>query len=213
MDEKVIVLLDDLQTGDILLFNEHPFDCFMNCFDGLIKDITKSNYSHAALVIRNPTWIKTPGIFVWESTYHGTKDPQDQKIKFGVQLTPLSFYTENYPGIVQIFCRKCISDYSQIFTSEKLTLIHKNVYGVTYNIDPLNWIEAAFKKSLSKTKYNNRFFCSAFVAYILTQLNILDSDTNWSLVSPQNLSSTNKDKFKLTWLVDYTNDIELVNDI
>ena len=93
-----------LKTGDLLLFSEQPTNCFMKTLDCCIKKCTKSRYSHAALVIVDPPWAEhCKGTFVWESSYHGTKDPQDNEVKFGVQLTPIELYTKSYPGKVSIW--------------------------------------------------------------------------------------------------------------
>ena len=50
----------------------------MCCLDQVIKTCTRSRYSHSALVVVDPPWSTSlKGVFVWESTWHGTPDPQD----------------------------------------------------------------------------------------------------------------------------------------
>lgn len=96
-----------LKTGDILLFSELPTSLWMSCLDRIIKTCTNSKYSHSALVIVDPPWAPAlKGTFVWESSWHGTPDPQDNEVKFGVQLTPLDFYIKQYPGRVSIYARQ-----------------------------------------------------------------------------------------------------------
>ena len=82
--------MEDLKTGDLLLFNNHSGGLF-GTFTNLIKWGTHSNYTHVALVLKDPTFIhpSLKGLYVWESTYNGCPDPQDGKIKLGVQITPL----------------------------------------------------------------------------------------------------------------------------
>ena len=80
----------NLQTGDLLLFTEKKNGLF-GCFLSMIQWGTHSNYTHIAMILKDPTWIKPEmtGLYLWESSWHGTRDPQDDKIKLGVQITPL----------------------------------------------------------------------------------------------------------------------------
>ena len=164
-----------MQTGDILLFDEKPNNC-IRCIDDFIKCFTCSKFSHSALVVVDPPWTKK-GIYVWESSYHGTPDPQDGKIKFGVQLQPLSFYTHHYPGKVHIYIRKAPKLVSQRLQLQ-LTRIHKLVYNKPYDARPDHWIEAWCKCA---KRQNNRFFCSAFVTYVLNEVGVMED--NWDNVT------------------------------
>ena len=97
---------DMLQTGDILLY--HP-KCEFNkwsdlpfwCFDKAIMAITKSEYSHASLVIRDPQFTTPPmkGLFVLESNRESFPDVEDNEIKTGVELVHL----EDVLKIVNLF--------------------------------------------------------------------------------------------------------------
>ena len=75
------VNLNDLNTGDILLFDERPNGCLWKILDGCIKLCTDSKYSHSAMVLKNPSWLGLPdGIYVWESTgFTHLIDPVDNK--------------------------------------------------------------------------------------------------------------------------------------
>ena len=71
------------------------------------------------------------GTYVWESSYHeGIKDPQDDLNKFGVQITPLSFYLTKYPGHVDIYVRRKQSkqEYSEAFLDTIHTIVYKKPY-------------------------------------------------------------------------------------
>jgi len=192
--------IEELKTGDILLFNEHPNNIFMGILDYLIKICTNSSYSHSAIVIRDPPWLEEKGVYVWESTYHGNPDPQDGKIKFGVQITPITRYTEDYPGIVTIYVRKCSAP--ELWTLKILNEIHDTVYCKPYDIYPQDWLEALIQIDLFKPR-TTRFFCSALVAYIILRVGIIDPSTNWTKVSAQKLSST---ETGITWIRPYGKD-------
>ena len=80
----------DLETGDLLLFTGHTTG-FLKYFSCLIEYATHSDFSHIAMVLKDPTFIdkSLKGLYVWESSWEGKPDPQDGKIKLGVQITPL----------------------------------------------------------------------------------------------------------------------------
>jgi len=176
-----------LKTGDILLFSELPTSLWMSCLDRIIKTCTNSKYSHSALVIVDPPWAPAlKGTFVWESSWHGTPDPQDNEVKFGVQLTPLDFYIKQYPGRVSIYARH--QTLKSVFTTEHLLKIHPTVYKKMYDTRPCDWIYAAMCRR--RSCQTDSFTCSAFVSYILTQLSILKQDTCWTTISAAELSSS-----------------------
>ncbi len=89
--------MDTLDTGDLLLFDNYSHGIF-GLFTSLIKFGTQSKYSHIGMVLKNPTFIhpSLKGTFVWESSYNGLPDPQDGKIKLGVQITPIHELIEEY---------------------------------------------------------------------------------------------------------------------
>ena len=99
-------LKKQIRTGDLILFDSKNTGIF-RLFDTAIKFFTGSDYNHIAMVLVNPTFMaKTSnlpienftGYFVWESSWEGTPDPQDGKVKLGVQLTPLEEVINNNRG-------------------------------------------------------------------------------------------------------------------
>ena len=46
----------NLQTGDILLFDDRSKTC-LGCWNRILKCYTRSRYSHVAMVLKNPTFI------------------------------------------------------------------------------------------------------------------------------------------------------------
>ena len=177
--------MDNLKTGDILLFSGHTKGV-MQYFSDMIKYGTHSNYSHIAMVLKDPTYfnLSLKGIYLWESGWEGKPDPQDNKTKLGVQLTPLNEIMENFKGS-KIIVRTINNNNN--FTDEKLKEIHEVVYNKPYDIVPRDWIEALFRKDSSPQK-TNRFWCSALVGYIYTKCGIIKSDTDWSILRPSDFS-------------------------
>lgn len=178
----------NLETGDLLLFDYEGGGIF-SVFTSLIKYFTKSNYSHISMVLKDPSFIHPTlkGYYVWESGWEGTPDPQDGKIKLGVQITPFNeIYNEYKSKKGSIYLRKlnCNKD---LFCDKNLEEIHKVVYDKPYDIVPEDWINAIVRKDNEPQK-TDRFWCSALIGYIYTKLGLLKEDTDWSILRPSDFS-------------------------
>ena len=182
-----------LKTGDLLFLNYESSGIF-GWFTKLIKWGTHSNYSHIAMILKDPCFNDTPplkGLYVWESSYEGKPDPQDNKIKLGVQVTPLQVILDAYKDKGSVFVRQLktnIDNNGQLFfTNNQINTIHNVVYDKPYDIVPMDWINAFFKKDNQPQK-TSRFWCAALVGYIYTMVGILDKDTDWSILTPNDFS-------------------------
>ena len=178
--------MNDLKTGDLILFSGHE-EGYLKYFSYLIKYGTHSNYSHVGMILKDPTFIdpSLKGTYVWESGWEGQKDPQDDKIKLGVQITPLQEIIQNFKGS-KVLIRKIKCDSSH-FTDSQLKKVHETVYKKPYDIVPKDWISALFRKDEDPQK-TDRFWCSALVGYIYTQCGILYKNTDWSELRPSDFS-------------------------
>ena len=89
------------------------------------------------MILRDPTYIKSnlKGLFVWESSWEGHPDPQDGKLKLGVQITPIQEILHAYQGKGHVFIRQLICP-PNLFNNEKLLQIHNVVYDKPYDIVP-----------------------------------------------------------------------------
>ena len=191
---KYIMSEYNLKTGDLLLFDYKAGGIF-GIFTKLIKFFTDSNYSHCAMVLKDPTFIdpNLKGYYVWESSKEPDADPQDGKRKLGVQITPFNeIYNEYKEKNSYIYVRRISNNSKDYLTDEKLKEIHKVVYDKPYDIVPLDWLEAAVGKD-SHPQKTDRFWCAALVGYIYTKCGILDKETDWSKLSPASFSSKHLD--------------------
>ena len=182
----------DLKTGDILLFDGNSKNLFFKIFDGLIKYFTNSDYTHIGMIVKDPKFLnkELKGYYVWESGSEKQPDPQDNMKKLGVQITPLEEITNSYlDNNGKIFYRK-IKCHVDTFSTEKLKEIHDVVYNKPYDVNPIDWINAALKRKGKHPQNTNTFWCSAFVGYIYTELGIIDSSTDWTILSPNDFSET-----------------------
>tara|TARA_B100000427_G_scaffold284116_1_gene256803 strand:- start:145 stop:684 length:540 start_codon:yes stop_codon:yes gene_type:complete len=152
---------------------------------------THSNYTHIAMILKDPTFIhpSLKGTFVWESSWEGKPDPQDGKIKLGVQITPLNEILKLYSNTGNVFLRKLVPSKTrnEIFNDATLSEIHKVVYDKPYDLFPSDWIEAFLQKD-SEPQKTSRFWCSALVGYIYTKCNILDNNTDWTILRPSDFA-------------------------
>ena len=201
------ILMEDLETGDLLLFTGYNTGWFSYISEA-IKYFTSSKYSHIGMVLKNPTFIhpSLKGTFIWESSWEAKPDPQDGKIKLGVQITPLLEILDKYKkngGHVYSRKLKFLKNRNDnlfyfrnliekklrknVFNDKIMKDIHHIVYNKSYDLVPSDWIQAIFRKDNNPQKID-RFWCSALVGYIYTRVGILDKKTDWSLLRPSDFS-------------------------
>lgn len=194
MNNNLEELKNTLKTGDLLLCDDLAYGSW-GLFSWLIKFVTKSDFSHVGMIVKDPDFTETPlkGTFVWTSGISNVPDPEDKTKKFGVQFIPFDHFIQTYGG--KIFLRRIEfehnEEYYSIFETNKLKQIHQTVYDKPYDVVITDWIEAFCKKDPNPQK-TSRFFCSALIGYIYTKLNLLDNNTDWSIISPSFFSSENK---------------------
>ena len=180
--------MDSLKTGDLLIFNNDSFG-IRNIASKIIKWATHSNYTHIAIVLKDPHFLHPhlKGTYVWESGWEPNPDPQDGKIKLGVQITPLHEIMINYRKMnSHCYLRSVVCDPKK-FSTFNLSQIHNTVYQKPYDICPMDWVEAFLQKDL-QPQITSRFWCSALVGYIYTKCGILEQDTDWTIMRPSDFS-------------------------
>ena len=117
-----------------------------------------------------------------------TNDPENNRKKFGVQLTKFDYIMKNYNG--KIYYRKlnCIRDnkfYNDIYN------IHSDVHNLPYDDNIIDLLKADLNLDIGNTQ-KNTFWCSALVAFIYVKLNFLDSSTPWTIIKPFAFSDKSK---------------------
>ena len=127
------------------------------------------------------------GTYVWESGWEPNPDPQDGKMKLGVQITPLHEIMNDYrKKNSHCYLRSVVCD-SKKFSTFNLSQIHDVVYRKPYDICPMDWVESFLQKDFQPQK-TSRFWCSALVGYIYTKCGILEQDTDWTIMRPSDFS-------------------------
>ena len=187
----------DFQTGDIMLFHGTK-----SCLDKLLECVIPSKYSHTAMVIvlPNPAFPNTlleDGVYILESTKSEKPDVEDHEMKLGVQMTRMEDAL-NEEG--QVAYHRKINCERDAHFYRRLADAHNMVHNVPYDLNIVDWINAAnlswFHKmcccSCCKRQREDRFWCSALVAYVLVQLGLLRKETPWTLISPRDLGTNHK---------------------
>lgn len=183
-------MTDNFNTGDIIMYcGSKRHKTWFSYFSSLIRFATNSYITHIGMVIKDPdfTHTKLKGIYVWESGWEGTPDPQDGKIKLGVQLTPLEKIIDDSKKNNITLIKRSIVCPPETFSTEKLKEIHAVVNNRPYDINPKDWFYALFNNDEEPQK-TDRFWCSALVGYIYTKCGILNSNTDWSIIKPKDFS-------------------------
>ena len=86
-----------------------------------------------------------------------------------------------------------------LLTDKKLKKVFEIVHGKPYDKNPIDWVEAFFKKDPNPQK-TDRFWCSALCGFIYTKCGLLDSTTDWSILAPNDFDIARDDiKGGLQW--------------
>ena len=177
-----------MNTGDILLFQSN-FSGIFGWWAWLISKITRSQWTHVAIILKNPTFINESytGLYVLES------GSEPWANNWGVMVSPLDqiIKTNYYKRIVK---RKLFFK----IKNHDMDIMYNTIKDKKYETNPIdllgNELESAF---LADPKQANKFICSSLVAYIYSALNIFSNDTKWFYYQPWHFSEQNKNlKFK-----------------
>lgn len=181
--------IDNFQTGDIILFSGTYF------VSDVMEIVIHDKWSHIGIVIKNPdflfnTQIKN-GIYMYESDGVELEDVDTNEKLFGVQLVDLKEKINKYKGTV---CYRKLNWNKQ---SEEIHQVLKVIYNTAFHkaydwnvIDllcPLVYKKMGFLSRIlfGDVRRTDKFFCSALVAYIYTQLGLMKKDTKWDTIYPK----------------------------
>lgn len=179
---------DTLQTGDILLYHGQHY-----WFSTLVEWVTGSNYSHVSIVVKDPNFTNPPlkGLYILESGTENIPDVEDNKYKFGVQLVPLKQVVDNYDGVIYYRKLVCVRD-DKFY--KLLSEAHTEVHNIKYDTDVVDMIKSLTNYGCVQKK--NEFWCSALVSYIYTKLGFLPESTPWTIIQPEQYSSSSPSKLQ-----------------
>ncbi len=178
--------MNNLDTGDILLFKKNH--------SSIISKITHSPYTHAAIVVKNPWWNNiNKGLYAIQSSngIYKYKDIEQHKYKSGVQIEYLNDIIKNR----KVDVRHIVGINRNKLFKKKFKKIHDETYNKPYDNSYFDWICTGLYNLGCKCFYNHKhsdnFWCSALVAYFYTKMEWIDKNTDWSNISPADLSKIN----------------------
>jgi len=201
----------NLQTGDLLLFSSN-----LGLIDKMLKYCTKSKFTHVGVILKDPVYInfKLKGYYLFQSGLEPFEDAEDNKKKYGVQISDLNDVFNEYKNGTngQLFLRRLNIERNNDFC-HKIKEIHDIVHNKPYDLDPFDWIIGKLELEVNdkipiKGHIRDRFWCSALVAFIYVNLGYLDKNIPWSFIAPNQFSST--DKRELRFLCNLEDDICII---
>jgi hypothetical protein len=184
--------LETCETGDLLLYSSHRW------YSYFIEILGWSKYSHVSMIIKDPTWIHPDlkGLYIFESGLENTNDVIENKHIYGVQLVKLDDALKNYKNGSSGYVYYLKNNFERTETFyDKLKEIILSNDGKPYDLNIIDWIGARFNLQIVH-KQTVRYFCSALMAYTLTNLNFLPDNTDWTIVSPKEFSYYEKMRLK-----------------
>jgi hypothetical protein len=156
-----------MNTGDLVFFKHMNNSWWI--VGKLIEWWTRSDFIHVGMILKDPKFLGLKGTYIWQAEPLGgvTVSLFDEKKR--------RFWTRKYIGEKPI-------------DNEKLHDIFDITNGKPYDKNPFDWIEAMVGKDFEPQR-TNAFWCSALVGCILTKLNMLGKNTDWSIMSPAYLAN------------------------
>ena len=174
--------VNDLQTGDLLLFHSK------NCISKMIQCCTCSQFNHVGIILRDPFFInkKLKGLYLLHSSVKYYIDALELQKKSGVQITHIDeILAKNKNSI--IYVRKMF--FNLPVDLNKLNKIYNDIKDKPYNTNFIDWILADFN-ILRKPKGDTEkhFWCSALVGYVYNKMGLLEDPDVWTLLTPEDWS-------------------------
>lgn len=174
--------MDELNTGDLVLFHGEG-----NIYSEGIEFVTHSDWSHCAMVVRNPRFTCPPlkGLYIWESGQENTLNPETNRKNIGVQFTSLVEKMQTYEGTAAY--RKLLGP---LPSQEQLSNIHHIVHAKPYNYWIPDYLSIILKK-LWKPKPTDRYYwCSSLVARVWQACGVIPEETDWNAITPADLAGS-----------------------
>lgn len=175
--------MDLLDTGDIILFKSKK--------PNIITKLTHSPYSHVGIIVKDPWWDSiNPGLYIIQSIQNVGKymDVEQGKKMSGVQIDNLSDVIKNRSvDAIHIYGFNRDDKFKNNFLKIHLMTINK-----PYDNNICDWISIALFslgcKCFKTYKHDDNFWCSALVGYFYVQLGFLPETTDWSNLTPGDIS-------------------------
>ncbi len=176
-----------MKTGDLILYKKAKDPTVWWLLDMFIDLFTWSEWVHIGIVLVDPIWLDLKGIYILESAWTGLEDAVDHTKKFGVQVVPFAERMKEGSTYMRSYEGRDFEDY-------ELKRVYEIVRDKPYDINPADWVKAFIHYDPVPQRVS-RFWCSALVACVMTELGVLEKDTDWSIISPKFFGDQSLKKF------------------
>lgn len=191
VDESIY---EKLMTGDIVLFSGA---------NSIISDVVElalsSKWSHVGIVIKNPDFCvdigEKDGLYILNSDGMYGIDIETGKTRIGVQIVDLKQKINDYCGTVivrQLMSPFDRTEFENLRRNEMLKQPYRSIFEKSYDYLPtdllitfLNAHGYTFANDLIDLRHLDHVFCSALVAYLFSNIGIMDTRIKWSICTPQ----------------------------
>lgn len=167
-----------------------------------INLLTGKKWTHVAVIIhgkdineihsnfsKNIYHLDNNKLYIWESNIDNQLDSEDNICKKGIRIIPFEKHIfKNCKHKIRKLKKKL-----NIQQINKLKEIHLDVHSKLYDYNIIHWLELllGFPFTNNDIQRDNSFVCSAFIGFLFTKLELLDSNTNWNLLKPDYFDSDN----------------------
>ena len=169
-----------LQTGDLLFFRGDT----SSAIDRMIMEFTGSVYTHVAMVIKDPRWMSTKGLFCIQSNSSTQTAVEQGDQQSGVVITPVS-------EMRKYDLRRLTTTRDEAFY-DRLATAHAKVHNMPYDFSLLDWARTGLYsiglRSFATPRHTNNFWCSALVAFMYREMALLNDTLDWSNQTPGSLA-------------------------
>ena len=191
-----------MDTCDILLF-ESNYKGLFDWWGWLISKVRRRRWTHAALVLRDPTYIDPTykGLYVlergtekWNPLWRTPRTSYGSRCIFytGVTVSPLDKILAD-TTYKRVAYRKLI--HSREGFSEKMEAIYRTVKDTRYDTNMIELQGNDLKAPLlANGQELDRFIYRSLVGYVYSEIGLLSDTTQWFNLQPWHFSTSNNIK-------------------
>lgn len=163
LDRAPALCLDELETGDIVLFSGRSLSA------RLVQGATGSYWSHVGLVLRLPGW---SGPLLWESTRASRVADIRRGVPLdGVQLVSLAGKVAAYPG--EVAARRLLDAGAGHARYQRMRPLVRDWHARPYRNFLAKALQAWWSGEETAPHWQRGGFCSELVAEVYKQLRLL----------------------------------------
>ena len=181
-------IFSKFETGDILLFHGTNY-----WFSYIVEWATWSEFSHVGIVLKDPTYIdpKLKGYYMLESGTESFPDAVYHRINFGVQIVDLEKLYDLYSGKIYHRSLEAPKETCDTFC-QILPDVWDRIKNLPYDDKLWDLFRTEFGVDWGNMERKDSFFCSALTTFIYERLDLLATQLQWDLITPQDFDDGGK---------------------